>query len=205
MKDRSSLDDRGRTLEDDYFRKRDAELLRRAREEAARAELAAGDLARARELAAAYGLEFESAPPELQSAVRRLSAAGVTPDSAPTVELLPALEVAWQGGVDVAERDRLLAAAGLGAASRQTMDLIAEWCVRRPDAEVFEAGLLVLRYRLQALAVDERPLFVARVTGACETVAKAAGGWTGFRRVSAAEQRVLDEVRAALTRAPKLR
>ncbi len=198
MKDGSSLEDRGRTLEDDYFRKRDEEFLQRARDKAARAERAAGELAQARALAAAYGFEFDSAAPELQAAVRRLSDAGVTEDSAPAVELLPAVDVAWQGGVDVAERDRLLAAAGLGAASPQTMDLIAGWCVRRPDREVFEAGLVVLRHRLQALARDERPLLAARVTGACETVAKAADGWTGFRRVSTAEQRVLDAAGAAL-------
>lgn len=197
MRDQS-LEERGRTLEDQYFRKRDAELLRRAREEAARAERAAGELAQARALAAAYGLEFDSAAPQLQAAVRRLSAAGISEDSAPALELLPALDVAWQGGVDVAERDRLLAAAGLGAASPRTMDLIAGWCVTRPEPEVFEAALVVLRHRLQALAQDERPLLAARVTGACETVAKAAGGWTGFRRVSAAEQRVLDAARAAL-------
>lgn len=199
MSDRSSLEERGRTLEEEYFRKHDAELLRRAREDAARAEQAVSELTQARGLAATFGLVFDSAPPELQVAVRRLSAAGVTRDTAPVVEFLPALDVAWQGGVDVAERDRLLAAAGLGAAPQHTMDLIADWCLTRPDPAVFEAGLVVLRYRLQALSPDERPLMVARVIGACDTVANAAGGWTGFRRVSAAERRILQDVRAALT------
>ena len=198
MRDRS-LEERGRTLEEEYFRKQDAELLRRAREEAARAERAASELAQARALAAALGLTFDSAPPELQAALRRLSAAGITRDMALVVELLPALDVAWQGGVDAAERDRLLAAAGLGAASQRSMDLIADWCLSRPDPAVFEADLVVLRYRLHALPPDERPLLVARVIGACETVANAAGGWTGFRRVSAAERRVLQGVREALT------
>lgn len=203
MRDRSSPEERGRSLEEDYFRKRDAQLLQRAGEEAAGAELDANELTHARVLAATFGLVFDSAPPELQKAVRRLTAAHVTPGTAVIVEFLPALELAWQGGVDVAERDRLLAAARLGAASQAVMDLIADWCVTMPDPAVFEAGLVILRCRLKALSPDDRPLFVDRVIAACNTVANAAGGWTGFRRVSAAERRVLHDVRAALTEAPE--
>jgi hypothetical protein len=198
MTNRSSLEERGRSLEEEYFRRRDAELLQRARDETSRAELAASEFDRDRALAAAFGLVLDSAPSELQEAVRQLSTVGVTTETALVVEFLPALEVAWQGGVDVAERDRLLAAAGLGTASQTTMDLIADWCVTRPIPEVFEAALVILRYRLETLSPDERSVLVDRVVAAGDTVANAAGGWTGFRRVSTAERRVLHNVRAAL-------
>lgn len=172
--------------------------LTKARAAAARADAdALGDIGS--RLAAALGVGVDcSGSPNLAESIRVLHRAGVTAEAAEVVEWLPALDVAWQGGVDVVERDRLFAVAGLGAASVAAMDLMGNWCVTRPATEVFAAGLIILRYRLERLPKDDRDLLFARVIGACDTIANAAGGWTGFRRVSTAERCALHKARTVL-------
>lgn len=197
MADRSALDERGPQLASGLACERDADPTQPEREAVLDAEDVGQDAGR-HLLAAALGVPDDSLTSALVRALNTLRAAGVTPAAAVSVEWLPALHVAWQWGVGVAERDRLLAIAGLGTVPAAAMDLMADWCVTKPAPEVFEAGLLILRSRLRRLPDEERAWLTARVIGTCDTVANAAGGWTGFRRVSADEGGVLQATRIEL-------
>jgi hypothetical protein len=107
--------DRGRAHEDEYFRRRDQELVesmfRRAEEEAA-----------IQRLAAAVGVHDETTLRELQ----RL---GYTADTAPLLYLVPPIEVAWADGlVSEAERNVVVAAAP------------STWSPRRKPTGRYESG-----------------------------------------------------------------
>jgi len=88
------LSKRGRTAEDEYFARRDRELIETERRKAA-------DAAELRRLGEALGLSDE----EL---LVKLHAAGFGPSQVAVVRVLPALEIAWSdGGVGNAEGELL--------------------------------------------------------------------------------------------------
>ena len=91
MVERDGLGERGRKHEEDYFRKRDRELIERMRQAAAAEQTR-------KDLQAKTGLQ----DPEL---LRDLEELGFTPDTIALLPLVPVLQVAWaEGGVSPAER-----------------------------------------------------------------------------------------------------
>src|SRR5688500_15237707 len=90
MSDPNPLAERGRSLEEDYFRRRDRELIERMR------AAAAADAAR-KELGSVTGLN--------DADVDELRTLGFTPDTIGLLPLVPLLQVAWaEGGVSAEER-----------------------------------------------------------------------------------------------------
>src|SRR5688572_21881559 len=95
MPNDNPLGDRGRSLEEDYFRKKDRELIEKMR------QAAAAEAARL-ELSAKSGLQ----DPEL---LKELQELGFTPDTVVLLPLVPLVQVAWaEGGVSDAERKLIL-------------------------------------------------------------------------------------------------
>ena len=95
MTDKDRLAERGRALEDDYFRKRDQELVEKMR------RAAAAEQGRA-ELGQRVGLT----DPAL---LGQLEALGFTPETVVLLPLVPAVQMAWaEGGVSAAERELLV-------------------------------------------------------------------------------------------------
>ena len=93
------LKDRGRSLEDEFFRREDARLKEKLRETAQR-EGAREDLARA------SGIKNPAI-------VERLLALGVRPETVTALSLVPLVEVAWaDGSLDDNERRVILERAG---------------------------------------------------------------------------------------------
>ena len=91
MPDDNPLAERGRSLEEEYFRARDRELVEKMR------RAAAADQAR-QQLHARTGLQ----DPE---SVKELEALGFTPDTVDLLPFVPLIQVAWaEGGVSGAER-----------------------------------------------------------------------------------------------------
>src|SRR6185369_12032886 len=101
--EKDQLGERGRSLETEYFRRRDQELLDRAREAEAAAE-------RRRHLAAGLGLLEGKAD---DAVVAKLVALGFEGGTAPLLDLVPAIQVAWADGSlpapERAEIERILA------------------------------------------------------------------------------------------------
>ena len=97
------LDDRRRASEEDYFRKKDRELVEKMRKAAA-ADRAQG------ELSAKTGLRDPAM-------IAELDALGFTPETISVLPLVPIVQMAWaEGGITPAERTLLVAARERGIA-----------------------------------------------------------------------------------------
>ena len=91
MSEHEFLDERRRASEDDYFRKRDRELIEKMR------QVAAAERDRS-ELSAKTGLDDPALLGELQDL-------GFTPQTLPVLPLVPIVQMAWaEGGITPAER-----------------------------------------------------------------------------------------------------
>jgi hypothetical protein len=179
-----------RASEEDYFQRKDRELIEKIRQQAkAEQEL--------RELGERIGVT----DPEV---IRELAEMGFTLETVRLLPLIPVLEMAWaEGGVTDAERKMVMEVArarGIddgSAADRQ----LAEWLDRRPEESVFRrAGRLI-----GALGASGGRF---NITGDdllkyCEAIAEASGGLFGIRRVSAEERATLERIANEIKRRQK--
>ena len=179
MPDKDALAARGRSLEDDYFRKKDLELVAKIRRAAA-AEQARQDLGRK------AGLD----DPELLQDLQDL---GFTPETVALVPLVPVIQLAWaEGGITNAERElllRLSKSRGIeegSAADRQ----LAEWMTTRPADALFARAGRLIRAMLESSSTAG-DLTAEELVKHCEAIASASGGVFGIGRVSAEERALL--------------
>jgi len=186
--DKDLIGERGRSLEADYFRRRDQELLERAREQEAKAE-------RRRQLAAALGIEDEPV-------VTGLVELGFDAATAPLLAIVPAIQVAWSDGtLPAAERaviERILARPELQPAATAAGPMVAEWLSRQPRAELFRLATEALRLRAARLNPEARTELVSGIITDCKAVAAASGGVFGVGALSSAEADRIRELAAAL-------
>ena len=186
MPDRDSLAERGRAREDEYFWKKDRELLEKIRQ-AKSADLARQDLGRK------AGLEDPALVQELQEL-------GFTAETVDLLPLVPILQVAWaEGGITSAERDLILRIArsrGIeagGAADRK----LTEWMTTVPSDAVFAGARRLIRAMLSS-GSTETAIDGSDLVKHCEEIASASGGIFGVRRVSAEERELLAGIAADL-------
>ncbi len=177
--------DRRRTQEEDYFRKRDRELVERIRKSQA------ADRAR-QDLGAKTGLTDPALLAELQEL-------GFTPETVALLPLVPILETAWaEGGVSPSERALIVEVArarGIEAGSDADRQLTA-WLNTRPPADVFTGATRLISAMLGSGArVDMSADDLIRY---CEEIAAASGGLFGLGRVSADERTTLARIAGAL-------
>jgi hypothetical protein len=181
------LSGRRRTQEDDYFQRKDRELIEKLRRQAEAEQ-------QLRELGERIGIT----DPEVS---RELAELGFTPETVRLLPLIPVLETAWaEGGVTAQERKMLVdlaRARGIeegGAADRQ----LTAWLDRRPDESVFRrAGRLISALFASGGRFDLTPDDLLKY---CEAIADASGGLFGIRRVSSEERatlaRIAEEIRS---------
>src|SRR5688572_19496022 len=116
-----AMQERGRALEEEYFRRKDKELVEKIRR-----------AAEAKSQQEALGKATGVSDPEVLDELRVL---GFTPETVGLLPLVPMLQVAWaEGGITPAERDQLLkfsTARGITPGSPASEQLI-EWMVQRP-------------------------------------------------------------------------
>jgi hypothetical protein len=183
MSDRDAFAERGRSLEDEYFRRKDRELIERMREASAAAEVRA-DLGRK------AGLD----DPEL---VEELHDLGFTPETVGLLPLVPVIQMAWaEGSVTNAERElilRLAKSRGVepgSAADRQ----LTEWMTSRPADAVFERAGRLIRAMLDSGSGEARDFSADDLVKYCEDIAGASGGILGIGRISAEERGLLSKI-----------
>jgi hypothetical protein len=187
MSEHDSLADRGRALEDDYFRKKDRELIEKMRKAAA-AEQLRSDLGRS------TGLQ----DPAL---LQELSELGFTPETVGLLPLVPVIQMAWaEGGVTDAERELIMGLARKRAiaegspADRQ----LTQWLAHRPaDAVLASAGRLI-RAMLDSSSAEPGHLTADDLVKHCEDIARASGGILGIGRISGEEKALLSSIAADL-------
>ena len=182
--------DRERASEEEYARKRDAELIQKMREKAA-----------LEEVASALGKALQVENPEL---VRRVIELGIQPGTGAALLLAPLVQVAWaEGKVTDKEREvvfRLAASRGVEKESTSGAQLAA-WLDRRPSDAVFATALDVIKAGIAHLTPQERAGRIDEYAKACREVSEASGGLSkafGGSGVSSEERSVLDQVTAAL-------
>ena len=186
MPDNDAIRERGRSLEDDYFRKKDRELVEKMRRAAAAEEAR-------KDLSSRTGLQ----DPEL---LQELEALGFTPETVSLLPLVPVVQMAWaEGGVTDAERKLLIQLArsrGIvegGVADR----MLADWLERRPSAQVFERATRLVRAMLSTPGQQDG--FTAdELVKYAEDIASASGGVFGIRKISADERELLARIASEL-------
>ena len=167
-----SLAERGRALEEDFFRKKDRELIERV-----------------------AGTQAAQAPLADPRALQELHDLGFTVETVALLPLIPALQTAWgEGGVSAADRQLLLSVArarGLanGSAAHQQL---TEWSGRRPDDAVFSHANRLIRALLDVGAPAASPS--GDIVTSAEQIA-AAGAILGLAPLSAEEKNLLAQLR----------
>ena len=179
------ISERGRSLEDDYFRKKDKELIEKL-QRAAQTEQARTDLSRA------AGISDPAALQELLDL-------GFTPQTVGLLPIVPIVQMAWaEGGITPAERDLIVRfARGRGIAEGTDADRqLTAWMNERPSDAVFHGAGRLIRAMLDSgsaagLKADDLVAY-------CESIASASGGVFGIGKMSAEEKTLLAGIAADL-------
>lgn len=187
MTDGDFLDDRRRASEDDYFRKKDRELIEKLRQ-AAEAERATT------ELRTRTGLS----DPQLLKTLQEL---GFTPDTIAVLPFVPIVQMAWaEGGITPAERDLIVTLAReRGIAGGSAADtLLTDWMARKPSDALFAHANRLVRAMLDAGGAQASAWSADDLIKYAESIASASGGIFGLGKVSAEERDTLGKITAAL-------
>ena len=176
-----------RVGEEDYFRKKDLELIERMR------RAAAADQAR-RELGEKTGL----ADPALLTELQEL---GFTPETIALLPLVPVVQMAWaEGGVTPAEHTLVVDLArkrGIEADSAADRQL-SDWLALRPARHVFDGAVRLISAMVGTPSEAAASLTADDVIKSAEAIASASGGLLGIGKVSAEERAILGQIQTAL-------
>lgn len=182
------LASRRRALEDAFFHQRDAQLLQRMRDEA-RLE------ARCSELQNALGIGDVAVAEHL--AKLEVNCASIS-----ALSLVPLIRVAWSDGrVAPRQRKAILAAvvhAGLDQCST-SFECLQGWLDAEPDAGLTQLWREYIEALWPLLPARDRQSITEGILTRAKEVAEASGGILGLgNKISAAEQKVLDQIAAEL-------
>jgi hypothetical protein len=176
-----------RAREEEYFRKKDRELIERMKQAAAAEE-------NRRELATRTGIQ----DPAL---IRELEELGFTPDTIVLLPLVPIVQVAWaEGGVSDAERRLLVQLArSRGVADGDAADRqLKDWMDTRPARDVFSRASRLIRAMLDNPEASHAGMSADELIRYSEEIAAASGGILGMGRVSAEERATLAQIAQTL-------
>ena len=179
------IEDRGRALEEAFFKKQHAEQLEKLRQKEAHEEAR-------RALVEASGIDD-------MDLIDRLVAIGIHAETLAALTLIPLVEVAWADGhVDDRERAAILKGAessGLEHGS-PSLELLLIWTQDRPAPDLLTSWKSYIRALCAELSTEQKNHLEERIIGRARTVAEAAGGFLGLgSKVSKEEEAVLRELR----------
>ena len=187
MSSGDGITDDVRKREEEYFRRKDRELIERMRRDAEAA-------AARRELESATGI---TDPENL----RDLEALGFTPATIGLLPLIPVLQVAWaEGGISTAEREMIINLARSrdvepGSAADQQLHA---WLDSRPSDDTFRKAGRLIAAMLDHPEGTELHVTADDLIKYCEQIAHASGGLFGFGKVSAEEKETLQQIATQL-------
>jgi hypothetical protein len=190
--DKDAFAERGRTLEEDYFRRKEQEVIEKMRRSAA-AE------AQRRQLGEQAGVADAGILQDLQEL-------GYTAETVMLLHLVPLIQTAWaEGSVSNQERDLILQAArsrGIDAGSPADVQL-TRWLTDRPSDELFDKTLRAISAILQSRSPEERAASERDLLSLCTAIASASGGIFGLHAVSEDERQILARISKQLEKEPK--
>jgi hypothetical protein len=186
----NSLYECGLSLEEAFFRKRDAELIEQHRKidkmERTRAALA--------EISGIHDPKV----------LDKLIALDISPEVLASIAVVPLVEIAWADGhVDEGEHKTVLAAAaenGMGKGSVD-YDLFDNWLKHRPPAGLMDAWVHYIEGLCATMNAQECHALKAELIGRARKVSEASGSIFGFVfNVSSQERAVLKKMEAAFSK-----
>jgi hypothetical protein len=187
VSDRDAFADRGRALEEEYFHRREQELIAKLRQRV-QADAATQQL----------GEQAGVADAEILQDLQEL---GYTPETVALLYLVPLVQVAWaEGGVSDRERTLIVEAArarGIEADTPADAQL-AEWLTTRPSEKLFEQTLRAIRAILESRPEAEREASRTDLLSYSTAIAEASGGVLGLRSVSSEERSLLARISGEL-------
>jgi hypothetical protein len=183
-----SFPGRARQAEEEYFRRKEQELVAKLKEKSERESARKG-------LAEAVGVSDDSI-------LAALEEMGFSRDVVVVLHLFPLVAVAWADGelADAEHAKIVEAARAWGIAPGTPADAkLQEWLARQPDAQATERALRVIRDIAAFRTLDKGDDYRANVLGMCEAVAGAAGGFLGLgAKISVAERAVIERIAGEL-------
>jgi tellurite resistance protein len=186
--DRNLLNDAGKGLEDAFFAKENARLLQQMRDKAKQQERRAAmrDVVRVND----------------DGLIDHLIELGLEPETVLALQLVPLAAVAWADGkIEPREREAVLKAAAAQGIATDSLagQMLHNWLVQRPGAELMDAWKRQMRALLPLLSPKERDDIRASALERARSVAEAAGGFLGLTsKISAQEKAVLDSLAQTL-------
>ena len=175
------LRDRGKSLEDAFFRRENDKLLARLQ------ELRKTELNR-EELAKATGIS----KPEV---LDRLLKLGIQTQTLAALSIVPLVEVAWADGeLDAKERQAVLEHAGEAGLTKGSpaYGLLEAWLQHRPSQQLLDAWRDLVRAIREQIGSEEAERLKAEIVERARRVARASGGILGLgSKVSGAEAAIL--------------
>ena len=175
------LRDRGKSLEDEFFRREDQRLVAQLK------ELRSAEMSR-EALAKASGIT----KPEV---LDRLLKLGIQAQTIAALSIVPLIEVAWaDGALDAKERGAVLehaGAAGITSGS-PAHGLLDAWLQHRPSQQLLDAWRDLVRAIREEIGDEEATRLKAEIVDRARMVARASGGVLGLgSKVSSAEAAML--------------
>lgn len=192
MTDKDAFAERGRSLEEEYFHRKEREVIDKMRVHAAAVE-------QRRLLGEKAGVADEEV-------LRALQDLGYTPETVMMLYLVPVIQTAWaEGGISEKERALIVKAArsrGIteGTPCDQQLNM---WLSNRPSDEMFEKTLRAIRTILQSQTADVREASEKDLLSLATAIAAASGGIVGFRSVSDEERQILSHISDELKKSGK--
>jgi len=180
------LGEKGRNLEDEFFRKEDQRLIQRLR------ELREKEVSR-ETLAKASGIKSEAI-------LDRLVQLGIHTETVAALAIVPLVEVAWaDGSIDEREKRAILERAEKSgiAPSSTDHDLLQSWLERRPEPRLLTAWTHMVQGLRESLTPEQVESLRADLVERAQAVARASGGLLGMGRVSSAEAEMIRQLEAA--------
>jgi hypothetical protein len=145
-------------------------------------------------LAAASGITNDAV-------LEKLAALNISSETVAALALIPLIAIAWSdGSIDDKERVAVFCKAQEEGVSHDDVsrELFERWLSERPPANLFATWKDYVRVLAETMSAEDRRFFKGRVLDRARGVAEAAGGFLGIgRKVSAAEQKMLDELASA--------
>jgi hypothetical protein len=183
------LRDRGRSLEDEFFRREDKRLMERL------SELRAAEATR-EALSKASGI----AKPAV---LEKLMELGIRAETVAALSVVPLVEVAWaDGALDAKERRAVVERAGVLRDSTAGA-LLEAWLDRRPDPKLLIAWTQLVQAMSEQLGPDGTARLKTELLERARAVAAATGGLFGVgSKISASETAMLAKLETAFSSRP---
>ncbi|MBK9706575.1 MAG: hypothetical protein IPO77_06130 [Acidobacteria bacterium] len=179
MDDKNKFKDRERALEDEYFSKKEHELIEKMRNKLARE-------ADRKQIAEETGVTDQDILDALQSL-------GYNSETISILYMVPLVQIAWAEGY-VAEKEREMvleiARARDIIPGTEAYEKLCELLKEEPPEDFFENSLRAIRYMIKALPDDHRAASQESLVEMCTMIADVTGGILGFGNISD-EERIL--------------